>query len=53
MAESRTSGETAIGALYHGDDGNVAAFQNTPAAFHGRLELSAELTEELRQVSGP
>ena len=135
MAESRTSGETAIGALYHEDDDNVvgfdgsqmngrveiedtlrqifadhvtaayvakirsvrfltpdvavlravagmippgesdlnpavntvqtlvavkgagswriAAFQNTPAAFHGRLELSAELTEELRQVSGP
>jgi SnoaL-like domain len=120
MAESRTSGETAIGALYHEllncwnrrnaadfaglfeDDGTVvgfdgsqmngrveieatlrqifadhvtaayvakisgvrflavkgagswriAAFQNT-AAFHGRPELSAQLTEELRQVSGP
>jgi len=31
----------------------IAVFQNTPAAFHGRPELSAKLTEELRQVSGP
>jgi uncharacterized protein (TIGR02246 family) len=31
----------------------IAVFQNTPAAFHGRPELSAQLTEELRQVSGP
>jgi uncharacterized protein (TIGR02246 family) len=28
----------------------IAVFQNTPAAFHGRPELSAELTEELRKV---
>jgi uncharacterized protein (TIGR02246 family) len=28
----------------------VAVFQNTPAAFHGRPELSEKLTEELRQV---
>jgi hypothetical protein len=26
----------------------VAAFQNTPAAFHGRPELSPELSRELR-----
>jgi uncharacterized protein (TIGR02246 family) len=31
----------------------IAVFQNTPAAFHGRPELSAKLTEELRQSSGP
>jgi uncharacterized protein (TIGR02246 family) len=28
----------------------IALFQNTPAAFHGRPELSEQLTEELRQV---
>ncbi len=28
----------------------IAVFQNTPAAFHGRPELSEQLTEELRQV---
>lgn len=28
----------------------VALFQNTPAAFHGRPELSHQLTQELRQV---
>jgi hypothetical protein len=26
----------------------VAVYQNTPAAFHGRPELSQSLTEELR-----
>lgn len=28
----------------------IALFQNTPAAFHGRPELSENLTEELRAV---
>lgn len=28
----------------------IALFQNTPAAFHGRPELSKNLTEELRAV---
>jgi uncharacterized protein (TIGR02246 family) len=28
----------------------IEVFQNTPAAFHGRPELSEKLTEELRQV---
>ncbi len=28
----------------------IAVFQNTPAAFHGRPELSRQLTEELRQI---
>jgi uncharacterized protein (TIGR02246 family) len=28
----------------------IALFQNTPAAFHGRPELSEQLTEELRQA---
>lgn len=28
----------------------VAVYQNTPAAFHGRPEMSEKLTEELRQV---
>jgi uncharacterized protein (TIGR02246 family) len=28
----------------------IALFQNTPAAFHGRPELSERLTEELRQA---
>jgi uncharacterized protein (TIGR02246 family) len=33
-------------------DGNwrIALFHNTPAQFHGRPELSAALTEELRQM---
>ncbi|HEX6971247.1 MAG TPA: SgcJ/EcaC family oxidoreductase [Limnochordia bacterium] len=29
---------------------SIAAFQNTPAAFHGRPELAESLTEELRAV---
>ena len=29
----------------------IALFQNTPAAFHGRAELSEQLTEELRCTS--
>jgi uncharacterized protein (TIGR02246 family) len=28
----------------------IAIFQNTPAAFHGRPELSEKLTEELREA---
>lgn len=31
------------------DRWRIALFQNTPAAFHGRPELSEKLTEELRQ----
>lgn len=33
-----------------GDRWEVALFQNTPAAFHGRPELSKKLTEELRAI---
>jgi uncharacterized protein (TIGR02246 family) len=29
---------------------HIALFQNTPAAFHGRAELSEQLTAELRQA---
>jgi hypothetical protein len=28
----------------------IALFQNTPAQFHGRLELAQALTEELQQL---
>jgi hypothetical protein len=28
----------------------IAVFQNTPAAFHGRPDLSQQLTEELRNA---
>ncbi len=37
-------------AVKHDDLWRIAVFQNTPAAFHGRPELSQELTEELRQA---
>jgi uncharacterized protein (TIGR02246 family) len=33
-----------------GEKWEIALFQNTPAAFHGRPELSRKLTEELRAV---
>jgi uncharacterized protein (TIGR02246 family) len=33
-----------------GDKWEIALFQNTPAAFHGRPELSKKLTDELRAV---
>jgi uncharacterized protein (TIGR02246 family) len=33
-----------------GEKWEIALFQNTPAAFHGRPELSKQLTEELRAV---
>lgn len=33
-----------------GEKWEIALFQNTPAAFHGRPELSKKLTEELRAV---
>jgi hypothetical protein len=29
---------------------SIALFQNTPAAFHGRPELSERLTEQLQQA---
>jgi uncharacterized protein (TIGR02246 family) len=32
------------------DRWRIELFQNTPAAFHGRPELSEQLTEELRQA---
>jgi len=32
------------------DRWRIALFHNTPAAFHGRPELSEQLTEELRQA---
>lgn len=32
------------------DQWRIALFQNTPAAFHGRPELSEQLTEELRRA---
>lgn len=31
-----------------GDQFKIALFQNTPAAFHGRPELSSQLTQELQ-----
>lgn len=37
-------------AVRKGDKWEVALFQNTPAAFHDRPDLSKKLTEELRAV---
>jgi hypothetical protein len=37
-------------AVKRGDDRRIELFQNTPAQFHGRPELSEALTEELRQL---
>src|SRR5262245_41073930 len=37
-------------AVRHDGEWKVALFQNTPAAFHGRPEAVAQLTEELRQL---
>ena len=37
-------------ALKEHDRWRIALFQNTPAAFHGRPELSEQLTAELRQA---
>lgn len=34
-----------------GQDARIALFQNTPAAFHGRPELSESLTRELAEVA--
>ncbi|HZE84322.1 MAG TPA: SgcJ/EcaC family oxidoreductase [Puia sp.] len=34
-----------------GENFLIAVFHNTPAAFHGRPELSAQLTEELQQAA--
>jgi hypothetical protein len=36
-----------------GDAWKIALFQNTPAAFHGRPEESAKLTEELKELVRP
>jgi uncharacterized protein (TIGR02246 family) len=38
-------------AVRGGDRWRIALFQNTPAAFHGRPELVAQMTEELRAVA--
>jgi uncharacterized protein (TIGR02246 family) len=37
-------------AVRHGDDWRAALFQSTPAAWHGRPQDSAALTEELRAI---
>ncbi len=37
-------------AIRREDEWKVALFQNTPAAFHGRPEAVAQMTEELRQL---
>jgi uncharacterized protein (TIGR02246 family) len=37
-------------AIRNGDDWRAALFQSTPAAWHGRPQESAALTEELRDV---
>jgi uncharacterized protein (TIGR02246 family) len=37
-------------AVKRGDQWKMALFHNTPAAFHGRPEAVAQLTEELRQL---
>ena len=37
-------------AVQHGDGWQAALFQSTPAAWHGRPQDSAALTEELRDV---
>lgn len=34
-----------------GQDAQIALFQNTPAAFHGRPEMSESLTKELSDVA--
>ena len=37
--------------IVHQDhDAQIALFQNTPAAFHGRPELSENLTKELSEI---
>jgi uncharacterized protein (TIGR02246 family) len=37
-------------AVKQGNHWRIAVYQNTPAALHGRPELSAALTDELRQL---
>jgi uncharacterized protein (TIGR02246 family) len=37
-------------AVRYDDHWRIAVYQNTPAAFHGRPELGARLTNELRQA---
>ncbi|HEV2235392.1 MAG TPA: SgcJ/EcaC family oxidoreductase, partial [Ktedonobacterales bacterium] len=37
-------------AVRRGEAWRVALFQNTPAQFHGRTDLAAALTEELRAL---
>lgn len=37
-------------AVKDGEEFQIASFQNTPAAFHGRPELSRQLTDELQQA---
>jgi uncharacterized protein (TIGR02246 family) len=37
-------------AVKHDDGWRIAVYQNTPAAFHGRPDMSQALTEELREL---
>ncbi|HVZ39431.1 MAG TPA: SgcJ/EcaC family oxidoreductase [Candidatus Kapabacteria bacterium] len=37
-------------AVRHDDGWRIALFQNTPAQFHGRPELAAQMTAELREL---
>ena len=45
-----TNAVQAIVAVREGETLRIALFQNTPAAFHGRPELVAQLTAELTDV---
>jgi hypothetical protein len=42
--------EAGVRALYRSLGERIESLQNTPAAFHGRRELIAAMTEELREA---
>jgi uncharacterized protein (TIGR02246 family) len=43
-----TNAHQTLVSVQRGDQWRIALFQNTPAQFHGRPEVAAALTEELR-----
>jgi uncharacterized protein (TIGR02246 family) len=51
--DPKTNAIQTLVAQKEGDQFKISLFQNTPAAFHGRPELSLKLTQELQAASNP
>ena len=52
LNEATNAVQTMVATLQEDGAWRIVLFQNTPAAFHGRPELSAAMTRELTEIRG-